>query len=79
MGRAGHLPEDPDASAERLGKALGCAIVISDSFGRPWRMGVVAVGIGYAAQQIDAVPVTSRDARLDLVLTERETIDLRGT
>ena len=44
--RALLLPVDPDASAERLGKALGCAVVISDSFGRPWRMGVVAVGIG---------------------------------
>ncbi len=29
--------------------------------------------------EIDAVPVTPRDARLDLVLTEREAIDLRGT
>lgn len=44
--RALLLPVDPDASAERLGRALGCAVVISDSFGRPWRMGVVAVGIG---------------------------------
>ena len=39
---------------------------------------IVAVGIAYAAQEIDAVPVTPRDARLDLVLTEREVIDLRG-
>jgi 5-formyltetrahydrofolate cyclo-ligase len=39
---------------------------------------VLAVGIAYAAQEIDAVPVTPRDARLDLVLTEHETIDLRG-
>jgi 5-formyltetrahydrofolate cyclo-ligase len=39
---------------------------------------VVAVGIAYAAQEVDAVPVTPRDARLDLVLTEREVIDLRG-
>ena len=39
---------------------------------------VVAAGIAYAAQEIDAVPVTPRDARLDLVLTEREIIDLRG-
>jgi coenzyme F420-0:L-glutamate ligase/coenzyme F420-1:gamma-L-glutamate ligase len=44
--RALLLPVDPDASAERLAQALGCAVVISDSFGRPWRMGVVAVGIG---------------------------------
>ena len=40
---------------------------------------VTAVGIAYAAQEIDSVPVTPRDARLDLVLTEREVIDLRGT
>jgi 5-formyltetrahydrofolate cyclo-ligase len=40
---------------------------------------VLAVGIAFAAQQIGAVPTTPRDARLDLVLTERETIDLRGT
>ena len=40
---------------------------------------VVAVGIGFAAQEIGQVPVTPRDARLDLVLTEREIIDLRGT
>jgi coenzyme F420-0:L-glutamate ligase/coenzyme F420-1:gamma-L-glutamate ligase len=48
------LPEDPDASAqalrvgltERLGVELG--IVLSDSFGRPWRNGVVNVSIGTA-------------------------------
>ena len=39
---------------------------------------VVAIGIAYAAQEIPAVPETERDARLDLVLTEREVIDLRG-
>jgi 5-formyltetrahydrofolate cyclo-ligase len=39
---------------------------------------VLAIGIAYAAQEIAAVPVTPRDARLDLVLTEQETIDLRG-
>jgi 5-formyltetrahydrofolate cyclo-ligase len=39
---------------------------------------IVAVGIAYAAQEIDTVPVTPRDARLDLVLTEREMIDFRG-
>lgn len=44
--RALLLPLNPDASAERLREQLGCAVVISDSFGRPWRMGVVAVGIG---------------------------------
>jgi 5-formyltetrahydrofolate cyclo-ligase len=38
---------------------------------------VTAIGIAYAAQEIAQVPATPRDARLDLVLTERETIDLR--
>ncbi len=48
------LPEDPDASATRLRDGLrrltGCApgIVISDSFGRPWRIGTVGVAIGCA-------------------------------
>jgi 5-formyltetrahydrofolate cyclo-ligase len=38
---------------------------------------VTAVGIAFAAQQIAIVPATPRDARLDLVLTEHEAIDLR--
>ena len=36
---------------------------------------VVAIGIAFAAQEIPQVPATERDARLDLVLTEREVID----
>jgi 5-formyltetrahydrofolate cyclo-ligase len=43
------------------------------------RKAVVAVGLAYAAQEIPKVPTTPRDARLDLVLTEREAIDLRGS
>jgi len=42
------------------------------------RKTVSAVGIAFAAQEIAKVPTTSRDARLDFVLTEREVIDLRG-
>jgi 5-formyltetrahydrofolate cyclo-ligase len=38
---------------------------------------ITAVGIAFAAQEIAAVPATPRDARLDLVLTEKEVIDLR--
>ncbi|HEY1543664.1 MAG TPA: 5-formyltetrahydrofolate cyclo-ligase [Xanthobacteraceae bacterium] len=38
---------------------------------------VVTMGIAYAAQEIAQVPTTPRDATLDLVLTEREVIDLR--
>jgi 5-formyltetrahydrofolate cyclo-ligase len=39
---------------------------------------IVAIGIAYAAQEFDAVPKTARDEKLDLVLTEREIIDLRA-
>jgi coenzyme F420-0:L-glutamate ligase/coenzyme F420-1:gamma-L-glutamate ligase len=48
------LPEDPDASAERLRAALTArfgvrlAIVVTDTFGRPWREGLVNVAIGCA-------------------------------
>ena len=42
------LPEDCDASARRLCERLTCAIVISDSFGRPWRQGTVNVALGVA-------------------------------
>jgi coenzyme F420-0:L-glutamate ligase / coenzyme F420-1:gamma-L-glutamate ligase len=42
------LPEDPDASARALRARLGCAVVISDSFGRPWRVGQAEVAIGCA-------------------------------
>jgi 5-formyltetrahydrofolate cyclo-ligase len=41
------------------------------------RKPIVAAGIAFAAQEIAEVPTTPRDARLDLVLTEREVIDLR--
>jgi coenzyme F420-0:L-glutamate ligase / coenzyme F420-1:gamma-L-glutamate ligase len=41
------LPKDPDASAERLRTSLGCgAVIITDTFGRPWREGLVDVAIG---------------------------------
>jgi len=48
------LPVDPDASARRLAQRLGeltgiqAAVVVSDSFGRPWRNGIVNVAIGVA-------------------------------
>jgi 5-formyltetrahydrofolate cyclo-ligase len=38
---------------------------------------IIAAGIAFAAQEIAEVPTTPRDARLDLVLTEREVIDCR--
>ncbi len=42
------LPVDPDASARALRAWLGCAIVITDSFGRAWRHGQCEVAIGAA-------------------------------
>jgi coenzyme F420-0:L-glutamate ligase/coenzyme F420-1:gamma-L-glutamate ligase len=43
------LPNDPDASAQRLRVSLGCgAVIITDSFGRPWREGLVDIAIGVA-------------------------------
>ena len=48
------LPLDPDASARRLaarlkdGLGVDTAVIISDTFGRPWREGAVNVAIGVA-------------------------------
>ncbi len=42
------------------------------------RKAVLAVGLAYAAQEVAQIPVTDRDAPLDLVLTEREVMDCRG-
>ena len=47
------LPEDPDRSARRirdvlLGRGRSLAVVVSDTFGRPWREGVVDVALGIA-------------------------------
>jgi coenzyme F420-0:L-glutamate ligase/coenzyme F420-1:gamma-L-glutamate ligase len=48
------LPRDPDASAERLRFALAAwcecpvAVIVSDTFGRPWREGAVNVALGVA-------------------------------
>jgi len=48
------LPLDPDASAARLRMALlerltaRCAVIVTDSFGRPWRRGVTNVALGCA-------------------------------
>lgn len=43
------LPDDPDDSARRLWAGLECgAVIITDTFGRPWREGLVDVAIGVA-------------------------------
>jgi coenzyme F420-0:L-glutamate ligase/coenzyme F420-1:gamma-L-glutamate ligase len=48
------LPEDPDASAVRIRDALAAVaggdvgVIVTDTFGRPWRRGLVNVAIGSA-------------------------------
>src|SRR6516164_1120472 len=39
---------------------------------------IAAIGIAFAAQEVETVPTTAFDAQLNLVLTENETIDLRN-
>ena len=46
------LPRDPDASADRIRAAIrerlghDLPVIVSDSFGRPWRFGITDVAIG---------------------------------
>ncbi|HZU79411.1 MAG TPA: coenzyme F420-0:L-glutamate ligase [Acidimicrobiales bacterium] len=53
-GWAALLPEDPDRSARRLRDGIRAAagvevaVIVSDTFGRPWRRGVTDVAIGCA-------------------------------
>jgi coenzyme F420-0:L-glutamate ligase/coenzyme F420-1:gamma-L-glutamate ligase len=55
--QAALLPKDPDRSAARLRtvfkKKLGIelAVIVSDSFGRPWREGLTEVAIGVAGMR----------------------------
>ena len=65
-----------DRNGQRIGYGAGYYDMTIAKFRAMKR--VVAVGIAYAAQEIAQVPVSERDARLDLVLTERDVIDFRG-
>jgi len=48
------LPEDPDASAARIARAIGVrvgivpAVIVNDSFGRAWRNGTTGTALGAA-------------------------------
>lgn len=48
------LPVDPDASAERIRAGLAektgasVGVIVSDTFGRPWRLGIVNIALGLA-------------------------------
>jgi 5-formyltetrahydrofolate cyclo-ligase len=70
----------PLAAFDRRGHRIGYGAGYYDITLRGLRKmkKIIAIGIGFAAQEIDKVPATTRDERLDLVLTERETIDFRG-
>ena len=63
------LPRDPDASASRLREALveasrtEVAVIVSDSFGRPWRLGTTDVALGVAG----LTPILDLDGRRDSV------------
>jgi len=52
--RVALLPKDPDGSARRIRREIGehtgeqPAVIISDSFGRPWRVGTVDIAVGIA-------------------------------
>lgn len=62
------LPDDPDASARRLGRTLeerfgvDIGVVITDTFGRPWRLGQVNVAIGLYRVPAKTSDVGSTDA-----------------
>jgi coenzyme F420-0:L-glutamate ligase/coenzyme F420-1:gamma-L-glutamate ligase len=70
-GRVLLLPKNADATALRLRQGLGLrfgtqpAVVISDSFGRPWRYGVVNVALGASGlpSLIDKRGEPDRDGR----------------
>jgi coenzyme F420-0:L-glutamate ligase/coenzyme F420-1:gamma-L-glutamate ligase len=71
------LPVDPDASAERIRTVLrektgaDIAVIISDTFGRPWRTGQTNVAIGVAGMRPVHDYRGERDsAGLELVVTE---------
>ena len=75
------LPEDPDASARRLHEALSgpagaTPVIISDTFGRPWREGLVDVALGSAGLAPVRDDRGSRDRTgRELLVTQPATAD----
>lgn len=61
------LPTDPDKSAQRIRKALerfykvNIAVIITDTFGRPWRKGQTNVAVGLSGME----PIKSYDGKID--------------
>lgn len=66
----------PLAAFDRLGQRIGYGAGYYDATLKALRARnvITAIGVGYAAQEVDRVPHESHDERLDFVLTERELI-----
>jgi coenzyme F420-0:L-glutamate ligase/coenzyme F420-1:gamma-L-glutamate ligase len=81
-GTAALLPDDPDRSARRIRAGLRAAldvdvgVIVSDTFGRPWRRGVTDVAIGCAgvAAVVDLKGTNDAGGR-ELVATEICVVD----
>jgi coenzyme F420-0:L-glutamate ligase/coenzyme F420-1:gamma-L-glutamate ligase len=81
-GTAVLLPQDPDRSAHGIRMALESAtgvpiaVVISDTFGRPWRRGVVDIAIGLSGLEslLDLKGTTDASGRM-LAATEIALVD----
>ena len=81
-GTAVLLPHDPDRSAHgirmaiRAATGVDLAVVISDTFGRPWRKGLVDVAIGLSGMEaiLDLRGTTDANGR-ELHVTEVAVID----
>lgn len=77
LGKAALLPVDPDRSARRIRDGIRAragvevGVIVSDTFGRPWRVGVTDVAIGCAgiAAVVDLRGTTDSVGRV-LVATE---------
>jgi 5-formyltetrahydrofolate cyclo-ligase len=71
----------PLAAFDRLGHRIGYGAGHYDFTLAHLRKAkaITAIGIAFAAQEIEAVPALQHDVALDYVLTEHETIDFRSS